>query len=101
MFPPQLEGVPPARVHEGEERGEEDLRGPQGVDGHLRDRLQVQVRQACTRPSHLRSPLLPGQGKSPFFLRSYEFIQSVAKIFGPGLTNTIKSLSYPLSWLSL
>ena len=66
MFPPQLEGVPPARVHEGEERGEEDLRGPQGVDGHLRDRLQVQVRQACTGPSHLRSPLLPGQGKSPF-----------------------------------
>ena len=46
MFPLQLEGVPAARVHEGEERGEEDLRGPQGVDGHLRDRLQVQVRQA-------------------------------------------------------
>ena len=37
----------------------------------------------------------------PFFLRSYEFIQSVAEIFGPGLTNTIKLLSYPLSWLSL
>ena len=67
MFPLQLEGVPPARLHEGEERGEEDLRGPQGVDGHLRDRLQVQVRQACKRPPHLRSPLLLGQGKSPFF----------------------------------
>ena len=63
VIPPQLERVSPAWLHESEERGEENLRRPQESDGHVGDRLQVQVCQAGQRLANLRGPLLPGQGK--------------------------------------
>ena len=63
VISPQLERVSPAWLHESEERGEENLRRPQEPDGHVGDRLQVQVCQAGQRLANLRGPLLPGQGK--------------------------------------
>ena len=102
---PQLERVSPTWVHESEECGEENLWRPQGSDGYLGDRLEIQVCQAGERIANLWGALLPGQGKPWLFVLLMclwgepEFFQR-GQIFGFGLINVIKSLSYPLSRLS-
>ena len=62
----QPQGVSSNLLHETEEHREENLCGTQEIDGNVRDRRQISVRQVGQRSANLWSSLLSCKSKSVF-----------------------------------